>query len=72
MTRPRGYFVRRATRCRSMARNPPPERRCRAQVAFENQLASAQPRSVVAEFNGEVSLGQLAGRRHVAVLELTY
>lgn len=75
MTRPRGYFDPNRDRMSFDGQTPPPGAVPGAGVASSKlKLPSAQPRSVVAEFNGEriVARSWPASEGHVSVLELHY
>ena len=75
MTRPRGYLDPERDRMSFDGQTPPPGALPGAGVASSKlKLASAQPRAVVAEFNGERVTGRSwpAAQGHVALLEMTY
>ena len=75
MTRPRGYFDPDRDRMAFDGQAPPPGVVPGAGIASSKiKLGSAEPRSMVAEFNGERVVGRswAATSGHVAVLELTY
>lgn len=75
MTRPRGYFDPARDRTSFDGQTPPPGAVPGAGVSSSKiKPATAQPRPVVAEFNGERITGRVwpAGENHVSVLELTY
>lgn len=75
MTRPRGYLDPARDRMAFDGQSPPPGALPGAGVASSKiKLTSAQPRAVVAEFNGERVTGRSwpAAQGHVALLELTY
>ena len=75
MTRPRGYFDPARDKMSFDGQSPPPGALPGAGVATSKiKPASAAPRSVVAEFNGERIVGRVwpAADNQVSVLELTY
>lgn len=74
MTRPRGYLDPARDRMAFDGQTPPPGALPGAGVASSKvKLASAQPRPVVAEFNGERVVGRSwpAAQGHLSLLELT-
>jgi triacylglycerol lipase len=75
MTRPRGYFDPARDKMSFDGHSPPPGALPGAGVSSSKiKPASAAPRSVVAEFNGERIVGQTwaTAENQVTVLELTY
>jgi triacylglycerol lipase len=75
MTRPRGYFDPGRDRMSFDGKTPPPGAVPGAGVASSKlKLPGAQPRAVVAEFNGERVVGRSwpTAEGHLSVLELTY
>jgi len=75
MTRPRGYFDPTRDRMAFDGQTPPPGAVPGAGVASSKlKLTSAEPRGVIAEFNGEKVTGRTwpAAQGHTTVLEMTY
>ena len=75
MTRPRGYLDPARDRMAFDGQSPPPGALPGAGIASSKlKLGSAQPRAVVAEFNGERVVGRSwpAADGHLSLLEMTY
>jgi triacylglycerol lipase len=74
MVRPRGYLDPARDRMSFDGKNPPPGALPGAGVASSKLKLPAQPRAVVAEFNGERVVGRTwpAANNELSILELTY
>jgi hypothetical protein len=74
MVRPRGYFDPARDKMSFDGHTPPPGALPGAGVASSRLKLPAQPRPVVAEFNGERIVGRTwpAASNELAILELTY